>query len=83
MANQKLISFCRISNYIHSDKCKLLVNALVESQFSYWPLLWIFCTRESNYRLDRMHERALRMISDDYISSFSDLVTLLNEKTLH
>ena len=30
-----------------------------------------------------MHERALRIISKDYISSFSDLVTLLKEKTIH
>ena len=43
----------------------------------------MFCTRESRYRLNRVHERALRTISEDYISSFSDLVTLLNEKTLH
>ena len=43
----------------------------------------MFCTRESNYRLNRVHERALRIISKDYISSFSDLVTLLNEKTIH
>ena len=41
----------------------------------------MFCTRESNYRLKRVHERALRITSKDYTSSFSDLVTLLNEKT--
>ena len=43
----------------------------------------MFCTRESNYRLNRVHERALRIISEDYISSFCDLVKLLNEKTIH
>ena len=41
-------------------------------------LVWMFCTRESNYRLNVVHERAIRTISEDYISSFSDLVTLLN-----
>lgn len=30
-----------------------------------------------------MHEGALRTTSEDYISSVSDLVTLLNEKTIH
>ena len=43
----------------------------------------MFCSRESNYRLNRVHEIALRVISEDYISSFSDLVTVLNEKTIH
>ena len=30
-----------------------------------------------------MHERALRRISEDCISSFIGLVTKLNEKTIH
>ena len=80
VVNQKLSALCRISNYIDSDKCRLLVNAFVKSQFSYCPLIW---TRESKYRLNRVHERAITIISEDYISSFSDLVTLLIEKTIH
>ena len=41
----------RISNYIDSDKCELLVNAYVKSQFLYCPLMWMFCALESNYSL--------------------------------
>ena len=29
VGHQKLSVLCRISNYINSDKCKLLVNAFV------------------------------------------------------
>ena len=83
VANLKLSALFRISNYVDSDKCKLSVSAFVKSQFSYCLLIWMFCTRESNYRLNRVHERALTIISADYISIFSDLVTLLNEKTIH
>ena len=61
----------------------LLVNAFVKSQFSYCRFIWMFYTQESNYRLNWVHERAVRIISKDYISNFSDLVTLLNEKTIH
>ena len=43
----------------------------------------MFCTRESNYRLNRVHKRALRIFSTDYISSFSDFDSLLNEKIIH
>ena len=83
VGNQKLSPLCRISNYIDSDKCNLLVNVFVEPQFSYCPFIWMFCTRESNYRLNRMHERVLRITSEDYISSFIDLVTLLNKNTIY
>ena len=80
VANQNLSALCRISNYIASEKCKLLVNAFVESQFSYCPLIRIFCTWES---INRGHEIALRIISEDCISSFIDLVTLLKENTIY
>ena len=83
VANEKLSVLCRISNYIDSDNCKLLVNAFIKSQFSYCPLIWMFCTQEFNYILNQVHERAVRIISKDYILNFSDLVTLLNEKTIH
>ena len=43
----------------------------------------MICARESNFRLNRVQEIALRIILKDYISSFSDLLTLLNEKTIH
>ena len=69
----------RISNYRDSDKFELLVNAYVKSQFLYCPLMWMFCALESNYSLIWVHERALRIISEDYISSFCDLLTLLNK----
>lgn len=76
VANQK-------SNCIDSDKCILLGNVLVKSQCSCCPLIWMFCTRESNHRLNWVHEMTLRIISEDYNSSFSDLVAMLNEKTIH
>ena len=55
VANQKLSALCRISNYIEPDKCRLLINAFVKSQFYYCPLIWMFCTREYNCRLFRVH----------------------------
>ena len=83
VANQKLNALCRISNCIDSDKCKLLVNVLFKSQCSCCPLIWMFCMRESSHRLNWVHEMTLIIISEDYNSSFSDLVAMLNEKTIH
>ena len=79
----KLKVKCSLQNFKLYRLCLSLVNAFVKSRFSYCPLIRMFCTRESNCRLYRVHERALRIISEDYISSFSDLITLLNEKTIH
>ena len=45
-------------------------------------ILFHLLSTTSIYRLNRKHERAFETISEDYTSSFSDLVTLLNEKTI-
>ena len=83
VANQKLNALCRISNYIINDQCKLLINAFIKSQFSYCPLIWMFCTRGSNNKINRIHERSLRFITNDYSSNYDELLLNLNEKTTH
>ena len=50
-----------------------LLSALFNSQFNYIPLIWMFCSRSLNNRLNRVHERSLRIAYDDYISSFEQL----------
>ena len=50
------------------------MKSFIESQFSYCPLLWMFCTRKMNQRINFIHERALGLVYEDYTSSFSDLL---------
>ena len=37
----------------------------------------------NNHRINRIHERSLRIILNDYDSSFNDLLARLDEKTIH
>ena len=37
------------------------MKAFVTSQFSYFPLIWTFLSRELNKRINRIHERALML----------------------
>ena len=50
------------------------MNSFIHSQFSYCPLLWMFCYRESNRRINHIHEKGLRMVYEDYTSSFEELL---------
>ena len=50
------------------------MNSFIHSQFSYCPLLWMFCYRESNRRINHIHEKGLRMVYHDYTSYFKDLL---------
>ena len=46
--NQKLHAFNRLSPYLGENKSKLLLNAVIMSNFSYCPLIWLFCSKAAN-----------------------------------
>ena len=51
------------------------MNSFIESQFSHCPLVWMFClSRKLNGRINRIHERGLRIVYQDYTSSFEELL---------
>ena len=62
---------------------KLIVNTFILSQFGYCPLVWMFHNRTLNNRINRIHERALRIIYQDKNSSFDELLTTDNSYTIH
>ena len=66
------------------EQKKILMNAFIESQFSHCRLVWMFCwTREHNNRINRIQERGLRAVYDDYTSSFEDLLKKNGSVTIH
>ena len=44
-AGQKQNSLSRISPYLETNKKYLLFKSMVKSQFSYCPLVWMFCSQ--------------------------------------
>ena len=82
-ASQKLGALQRISNMLDAQKKNLLFNSVIKFQFSYCPLVWMFCSRRSNSLVNNVHERALRIVHDDHNSSYSELLKTKNERTVH
>ena len=42
-ASQKIWALSRLINYLNDSKKKIIFNALIKSQFSYCPLVWMVC----------------------------------------
>ena len=61
-AGQKLNAISRITPYMDFAKRRLLVNAFFYSQFSYCQLVWMCHNRTDNNKINRLHERCLRLI---------------------
>ena len=73
-AGNKLFALSRMSTYLGTDKLRLLMRAFVTSQFQYCPLVWMFHSRKMNNKINRLHERALRIAYKDHASSFESLL---------
>ena len=72
-ALRKLNAFVRIASYMSIGKRRILMNAFFKSQFSYCPLIWMCCNRSINNKIDRLHERSLRIVYNNKTSDFSQL----------
>ena len=82
-ANRKLSALSRLSRFISLEKRHTLFKAFIESQFKYCPRVWAFHGRQTNHKINRLHERALRIVYNDYGSSFQDLLSKYNLFTVH
>lgn len=60
-ANQKLHALARIAKYLDTEKLRLIMKTFIDSQFNYCPLTWMFHSRIMNNKINKLHERALRI----------------------
>ena len=82
-ANTKLNALSRTMPYMNMSKRKKVINASFFSQFNYCPLIWMLHKRELNNRIDRLHERCLRLMYNDKHSSFQELLLKSDSITIH
>ena len=82
-ASKQLAVLKRLGSFLTKQGKLVIYNSFIASNFSYCPLAWHFCSASSKNKLERIQERALRFISNDYTSSLSTLLTTTNTQPLH
>ena len=81
--NQKLNAFTRIANFINPDQRRIIMKPFITSQFGYCPRVWMFHSKQTNNRINRLHERSPRITYNDYHSSFQDLLNKDKSVSIH
>ena len=81
--NQKLHALARVSKYLKPDKLRIIMKTFIESQFNYCPLIWMFHNRTLHNKINRLHERALRIVYRNDELTFNELLDLDNTVTIH
>ena len=59
------------------------MNTFIQSQFNYCPLIWMFHCRTINNKINRLHERALRLVYKNDNLTFHELLQLDGSVTIH
>ena len=73
-AGQKVSALARVVRLLPFHRRRELLKTFIESQFSHCPLVWMFCSRKMNRKINHLHERALRLVYKDYSSTFNELL---------
>ena len=81
--NQKLHALARVVNFMTLEKRRLVMKTFVFSQFNYCPLVWMCHSRKLNNKINRLQERALRIVYNDKSSTFYQLLEKDKSVTIH
>ena len=82
-ASQKLNALARVAPYMNMQKRRIIMKSFVTSQFGYCPLIWMFHSRRLNNKINSIHERALWITYQDYMSTFQELLNKGNSVSIH
>jgi len=73
-ASRQLNVLKRIGKHL----CKLgkltIYHSFILSSFNYCPVVWHYCGEVNTKKMEKIQERALRFIYDDYVSTYDDLL---------
>ena len=68
---------------MNPDKLRLLMKSFIKSQFSLCPLIWMFYGRALNTKVNKIQERALRIVYENSHADYETLLKLDNAVPIH
>ena len=71
--NRKLHALARVTPYIDLSRKRILMNAFFDSH--YCRLIWMFHSRKLYHKINRLHEKCLRIIYNNKTSSYEELLS--------
>ena len=81
-AARQLNALSRISKFLNFRARKLVFQSFIMSNFTYCPLVWHFCGKLNNTKIEKIQERAIRIVCNDRSSEYTDLIEKLNTCTM-
>ena len=78
----QLCALGRLSKYLSVDAKMTIFRSFIVSNLTYCKLVWHFCNKTDEKKLEKLQERGLRIVSGDYDSDYVNLLKKCNLTTL-
>ena len=73
-ASNQLNEICRMQMFMGHKQKETIINTFVHSNLIYNCLTWHFISKKSQNKVEKIHERSLKFLSNDYLSSYVQLL---------
>ena len=73
----------RISRFLSPEQHVLIINTYIKSPFNYCPLILMLCYRGIMHKINKIHERSLRLLLKNYKDDFQDLLRSSGDISIH
>ena len=56
---------------------------MIESQFAYCPLIWVFCSKTEMQRVEKAQYKTLQIVYNNCVATYDELLALDNKLKIH
>ena len=78
----QLNAISRLRNAVSDKSKEILIQSFIYANFNYCPLVWHFCQPSSIRKIEKIQERALRLLQNDYSSDYITLLHVANKPSM-
>ncbi len=82
-ANSHARALARLSSMLDTESKFMIFNAFVVSNIFYCPLVWHMCCVSDCEKIEKVQERALCYVFNDFNNTYSNLLQTASKGTLY
>ena len=77
-ASRQINALRRLSRFLNTETRLSIYKSFIFANFTYSPVPWLFCGIKNSLKLEKLQERAIRFVYNDYSSPYKDLLSQAN-----
>jgi hypothetical protein len=82
-ASRALNVLKRFSSVLSTKSKMKIFQSFINSNFTYCPIVWHFCSKKQTRNIEKIQERSLRFVYKDFNSEYNELLQKANRDTMH